>query len=118
MLVPQSFHSPVNARIFRVPEPFDSSDLQVHVVACQKFAGSENSEYDAVKSGFSAFKHWKPCVSGFGHFIRLPALSAKSELRGEVPFHVNLHIFVSTGLGENVSAGRNALAQNVFSVSI
>ena len=67
-------------------------------------------EYGVVESGFSAFENGELCVFGFGHFIRLPALSAKSELCGEVPFHVNLHIFVSTGLGENVSAGRNALA--------
>ena len=67
-------------------------------------------EYGVVESGFSAFEDGERCVFGFGHFIRLPAASVRSELCVEVPFHVNLHIFVSTGLGENVSAGRNALA--------
>ena len=34
-----------------------------------------------------------------------------------MPFHVNLHIFVSTSLGENVSAGRNA-QRNLFSETL
>ena len=34
-----------------------------------------------------------------------------------MPFHVNLHIFVSTGLGENVSAGRNG-QRNLFSETL
>lgn len=63
-----------------------------------------------VEFGFSTFEYRESGVLGFGHFIRLPATSVKSELWFEVPFHVNLHIFVSTGLGKNVSAGRNALA--------
>ena len=53
-----------------MPEAFDSSNLQVHVVARQKFSGSENSEYDAVKSGFSTFEYGEPCVLGFRHLIR------------------------------------------------
>ncbi len=71
-----------------------------------------------VEPCFSTFEYGESCVLGFGHFIRLPAASVKSELCAEGLIHVNLHIFVSTGLGENVSAGRNALAQNAFSVSI
>ena len=64
----------------------------------------------AVEPGFSSFEYGKSCVFGFGHFIRLPAVSVRSELCGEGLIHVDLHFFVSTGLGENVSAGRNALA--------
>ena len=67
--------------------------------------------------GFSTFEYCEPRVLGFGHFIRLPATSVKSELWIEVPFHVNLHIFVSTSLGENVSAGRNA-QRNLFSETL
>jgi hypothetical protein len=74
-------------------------------------------EYGVVEPGFSTFEDGETCVLGFGHFIRLPATSVKSELWNEVPFHVNLHIFVSTGLGENVSAGRNA-QRNLFSETL
>jgi len=100
-----------------VSEAFVSSYFQVHVIAGQKFLCIQNREYDAVKSGFSTFENCEPCVLGFGHFIRLPATSVKSELWNEVPFHVNLHIFVSTSLGENVSAGRNA-QRNLFSETL
>ena len=93
-----------------MPETFNSSELEPHIVRDERTFIFKNLGYDAVESGFSTFEDGETCVLGFGHFIRLPATSAKSELCGEVPFHVNLHIFVSTGLGENVSAGRNALA--------
>jgi hypothetical protein len=90
----------------------------VNVVNCLCSFEGEALKDGAVESGFSAFEYGELCIFGFGHFIRLPALSVKSELWVEVPIHVNLHVFVSTGLGQNVSAGRNALAQNAFSLCI
>jgi len=100
-----------------VPEAFDSPNFQEHIVARHKFFRIQNREYDAVKSGFSTFESWKPGVFGFGHFIRWPATWVNPKLCAEVPFHVSLHIFVSTGLGENVSAGRNA-QRNLFSETL
>lgn len=67
----------------------------------------------AIEFSFSAFEDGELCVFGFGHFIRLPATWVNSKLCAEVPFHVNLHIFVSKNLGENVSADRNVLAENL-----
>lgn len=68
----------------------------------------------AVEFGFSTFEYRESCVFGFGHFIRSPTASVKPELWFEVPIHVNLHIFVSTGLGKKVSAGRNARRKMLF----
>ena len=74
-------------------------DLLVDFVDCQRAILGQGLEYGVVESGFSSFEYGESCVFGFGHFIRLPALSVKSELCAEVPFHVDLHFFVSTGLG-------------------
>lgn len=87
-------------------------------VDCKRAILGQGLEYGVVESGFSSFEYGELCVFGFGHFIRLPAASVKPELCAEGLIHVDLHIFVSTGLGENVSAGRNALAQNAFWGSI
>jgi len=85
-------------------------DLLVDFVDCKRAILGQGLEYGVVEFGFSSFEYGESCVFGFGHFIRLPAASVRSELCAEGLIHVNLHIFVSTGLGENVSAGRNALA--------
>jgi hypothetical protein len=39
---------------------------------------------------------------------------AKSELCAEGLNHINLHSFVSTNLGKNISAGRNCLVEKCF----
>jgi hypothetical protein len=85
----------------------------------RSFVG-ENLEDGAVEFGFSALEDREPSVLVFvsRHNWCSPSAWVKQKVCAEGVILVNLHIFVCIGLGENVSAGRNALAQNAFSDSI